>query len=122
MGNVDDSPVRGEAPAAVGSLRKETARVRDLLQVCREDGVDVAPFQEGIRTTRELVAQRQLDDAFSQLLQLKMRMLDQILLRAAPPLLPPGEIENPPVAVPPPENVRSSLPRGLAWKVKVPRR
>ena len=118
---MDDPEVRGETPAAVGSLRDETANVRDLLRACREGGVPVAFFQERMRSTRELVAQRRFDDALRQLRELRVEMLDRLLVHEAPPPLPPAPIENLPVAAPPPMDPPSAPPRPPAWKVKVPR-
>jgi hypothetical protein len=122
LGSTGDSPVSDEAQATIGSLRTETASVRDLLRACREDGVDVASFQQRIQTTRELVTGRRFDDALRQLTELKAEMLAQILLHEAQPPIPPGEVENPPVEASPPEDVLSSLNRPPAWKVKIPKR
>ena len=118
---MDDPEVHGEAPAAVRSLHQETANLRDLLRACREGGVHIASLPERMRTTRELVAQRRLDEALGQLRELRAEMRDQLLVHEAPPPLPPAEIENPLAAAPSPVEAPFAPRRAPAWKVRVPR-
>ena len=118
---MDDPEVHGEAPAAVRSLHQETANVRDLLRACREGGVHVASLPERMRTARELVAQRRLDEALGQLRELRAEMRDQLLVHEGPPPLLPAEIENPPVAAPPPVATPFAPQPPPAWQARVPR-
>ena len=99
---MDDPEDRRETPGAVGPLREETANLRDLLRACPADGIPVPFVPERMRSTRKLVAQRRFDEAFRQLRELRAEMLDQPFAHDALPPLLPAEIENQPVATPPP--------------------
>ena len=109
-------------------LRSEANRVRELVQSCREDGVDLRPYRERLRIARALVTQHRLVEALAHLRELKLQLLDQIVLAEVRSPELPGTIENPPVPPSPPENpLREEerlppTPRGPSWKVKLPKR
>jgi len=107
--------------ALLQSLRDETARVRDLVDHCRESQVVIESLPERLRTAREFVAQGQLDSAFGLLRELELEMLAQVLLHEPPPSVPPGLVENPPVPAAPSEEVLSAINRAPAWKVRIPK-
>jgi hypothetical protein len=121
-GTIEDSTSSAEPHTSIGPLREETARVRELVQSCREDNVDLRRFRERMHSARQLVTERRFDEALAYLRQLKLELLDQVVLAEARPSVLPGVIENPPVGEVPRENPRPPVNHAPSWKVKIPKR